>query len=261
MTDIKPIETEYNGFRFRSRLEARWAVFFDTLEIEYRYEPEGFDLDGEWYLPDFWVPEWECWVEIKPDIPKFMPFGKPVEKREYRLCEKLAGLTQKPALLIGGQPWVKPIPSNIVFGETEYGIAIFCHDMIPQFSEGSPNGVISHLPFSDYLALSPLSEGFFCLSHRLYGFIYQTYMESPELFGGLPLPCRGDAKSLIEADKVYFQNKYGQEHPKWHYGVASDRYLFSGGDKLYLEFHFSSSPLRPSGKLLQAFKDARQARF
>lgn len=25
---IKPIETIYNGYHFRSRLEARWAVFF-----------------------------------------------------------------------------------------------------------------------------------------------------------------------------------------------------------------------------------------
>jgi hypothetical protein len=38
--DIKPIETRYNGYRFRSRLEARWAVFFDTLGIEYQYELE-----------------------------------------------------------------------------------------------------------------------------------------------------------------------------------------------------------------------------
>ena len=40
----KAIETIYNGFRFRSRLEARWAVFFDNLSVKYRYEPEGFDL-------------------------------------------------------------------------------------------------------------------------------------------------------------------------------------------------------------------------
>jgi hypothetical protein len=26
----KAIETHYKGYRFRSRLEARWAVFFDT---------------------------------------------------------------------------------------------------------------------------------------------------------------------------------------------------------------------------------------
>lgn len=47
---MKAIETIYNNYHFRSRLEARWAVFFDTLGIEYRYEPEGYDLDGLWYL-------------------------------------------------------------------------------------------------------------------------------------------------------------------------------------------------------------------
>lgn len=53
---IKPIETEYNGYRFRSRLEARWAVFFDALGVDYEYEPEGFDLgDGIYYLPDFLI--------------------------------------------------------------------------------------------------------------------------------------------------------------------------------------------------------------
>jgi hypothetical protein len=39
---IKPIETRYKGYRFRSRLEARWAVFFDTMEIPWEYEKEGF---------------------------------------------------------------------------------------------------------------------------------------------------------------------------------------------------------------------------
>lgn len=53
---MKAIETHYNGYRFRSRLEARWAVFFDTLGVRYEYEPEGFELDdGTWYLPDFRV--------------------------------------------------------------------------------------------------------------------------------------------------------------------------------------------------------------
>ena len=53
---IKPIETIYNGYRFRSRLEARWAVFFDALGVEYEYEPEGFNLpNGGRYLPDFRV--------------------------------------------------------------------------------------------------------------------------------------------------------------------------------------------------------------
>lgn len=56
MADLKPIETFYNGFRFRSRLEARWAVFFDALGVRYEYEPEGFELpNGKYYLPDFRV--------------------------------------------------------------------------------------------------------------------------------------------------------------------------------------------------------------
>ena len=68
MSGIKPIETYYNGYRFRSRLEARWAVFFDALNIKYVYEPDGFELDGGYrYLPDFYLPETETYVEIKPE--------------------------------------------------------------------------------------------------------------------------------------------------------------------------------------------------
>lgn len=53
---IKPIETIYNSYRFRSRLEARWAVFFNALGVEFEYEPEGFVLpSGKYYLPDFRV--------------------------------------------------------------------------------------------------------------------------------------------------------------------------------------------------------------
>jgi len=63
---IKAIETTYRGYRFRSRLEARWAAVFDALNVQWEYEPEGFDVDGEWYLPDFWLVREHTWVEIKP---------------------------------------------------------------------------------------------------------------------------------------------------------------------------------------------------
>lgn len=56
---MEPIKTKYNGHLFRSRLEARWAVFLDALHVSYEYEPEGYVLDnGMWYLPDFRV---KCW--------------------------------------------------------------------------------------------------------------------------------------------------------------------------------------------------------
>lgn len=54
MSEIKAIQTKYKGYLFRSRLEARWAVFFDCCGVEYEYEPEGYDLgNGLMYLPDF----------------------------------------------------------------------------------------------------------------------------------------------------------------------------------------------------------------
>jgi hypothetical protein len=62
----RAIETRYKGYRFRSRLEARWAVFFDTLGVRWEYEKEGFDLGpAGWYLPDFWLPDLEVWLEVK----------------------------------------------------------------------------------------------------------------------------------------------------------------------------------------------------
>jgi len=66
---MKAIETVYNNYRFRSRLEARHAVFFDTLGIKWEYEKEGYDLYGTHYLPDFWLPGQDCFVEIKGQEP------------------------------------------------------------------------------------------------------------------------------------------------------------------------------------------------
>ena len=63
---IRAIETFYKGYRFRSRLEARWAVFFDAMEFNWVYEPEGFVLeDGTKYLPDFKLLNGP-YVEVKP---------------------------------------------------------------------------------------------------------------------------------------------------------------------------------------------------
>lgn len=67
---IKPIETKYKGYRFRSRLEARWAVFLDALNIRWEYEQEGFILsDNTKYLPDFQLPTFGggMYMEVKPD--------------------------------------------------------------------------------------------------------------------------------------------------------------------------------------------------
>ncbi len=63
---MKAIQTAYKGYLFRSRLEARWAVFFDACGIEWEYEPEGLMLnDGTCYLPDFYLSDFNCYFEVK----------------------------------------------------------------------------------------------------------------------------------------------------------------------------------------------------
>ena len=80
--ELRPIDTEYKGYRFRSRLEARWAVFFDAMEVQYEYEPEGFQVGGsEAYLPDFYLPDLRTYVEIKPT--NAFEFSVDDEKHEF----------------------------------------------------------------------------------------------------------------------------------------------------------------------------------
>lgn len=93
---IQAIETRYNGYRFRSRTEARWAVFFDALDVKYEYEKEGFHLPSGSYLPDFWIKEYAGkWVEIKGDLPT---------SKEIMLCSELAEISGRTVVLIWGQP-------------------------------------------------------------------------------------------------------------------------------------------------------------
>jgi hypothetical protein len=95
---IKAIETVYNGYRFRSRLEARWAVFFDCVGVKYQYEPEGFDLDGVWYLPDFYLPQLEMWAEVK---------AEQFSMNELEKAISLAINSKKPAIMLVGSPELK----------------------------------------------------------------------------------------------------------------------------------------------------------
>lgn len=68
---IKAIPTTYAGVNFRSRLEARWAAFFDLCAWKWDYEP--FDLEG--WTPDFLIRSaaGPILAEVKPaDVATFM---------------------------------------------------------------------------------------------------------------------------------------------------------------------------------------------
>jgi hypothetical protein len=96
---IAPLETRYAGYRFRSRIEARWAVFFTRLGLDWEYEEQGFKVHwagdpvartsgsvDAWpdvqhppgyvektqptrYLPDFQLPGLGLYLEVKPAMP------------------------------------------------------------------------------------------------------------------------------------------------------------------------------------------------
>ena len=105
MSNIKPIETEYKGYRFRSRLEAKWAVFFDEAQIPWRYEIEGYKLsNGVCYLPDFYLPTFQIYVEIKPDIQRTEKgWGAKVEEWEEK-CRYFRTDTGEAIVIVYGDP-------------------------------------------------------------------------------------------------------------------------------------------------------------
>lgn len=104
---MEPIETEYKGYRFRSRLEARWAVIFEWLGVEWRYEPQGYQLESYGcYLPDFKLPNFNAtlaqvnsrteagiWIEIK---------GGQSSTQEREKMRVLAEKTKRPSVIFCG---------------------------------------------------------------------------------------------------------------------------------------------------------------
>jgi hypothetical protein len=109
----KAIETRYKGYHFRSRLEARWAVFFDHLGLRWQFEPEGFDLTEHglgYYLPDFFLPDQNYWIEVKPDN-----FNDP---DAYRKLAYVGAATEARGLLVAGEPY-----HNVVMGSFDHYMA------------------------------------------------------------------------------------------------------------------------------------------
>lgn len=97
---ISAIETIYKGRRFRSRLEARWAIFFDAIDIGWEYETEGFQIGDSKYLTDFKLLSFgstkvDLFVEIKPRKPSI---------DEVKKCYEVSVGTNTDMLLICGTP-------------------------------------------------------------------------------------------------------------------------------------------------------------
>lgn len=109
MKTIKAIETRYKGYRFRSRLEARWAVYLDALNESWEYEKEGYSLASGCYLPDFWLSRMGVWLEVKPEEPT---------DHERQKCQELAFFTGDAVVIVKGLPGERHL-SVFCFDETD----------------------------------------------------------------------------------------------------------------------------------------------
>ena len=69
--NIAPTPVTYSGYNFRSWLEGKWAMVFDKLEVSWEYEAQNFNLGSDlgWYVPDFWLPEHQMFIEVKGPLP------------------------------------------------------------------------------------------------------------------------------------------------------------------------------------------------
>lgn len=95
---IQPIPTFYKGITYRSRVEARWQIFFNRLNLHAVWEKEGYPLPSGWYLPDYWITTLEHFAEVK---------GKEFSDVEIERCRELAIATGFPVLLLPDVPAVQ----------------------------------------------------------------------------------------------------------------------------------------------------------
>lgn len=243
-SQIKAIETRYKGYRFRSRLEARWAVFFDALNIPYEYEKQGYDLgqDGP-YLPDFWLPGHKLWMEVKGEEPT---------EDEHAKSAALARMTEWPVVIVSGQIggqfcevancWLASYQAHVHYGSP----GLYARHNLPRVYR------------EDVESSSLVIGGDWSNSWQLFDFV---------LSEGFSFTAIRSTESVLEeivkADLAYFLSKYGKDHPTWKHGwrvqtgwIAN----ITAGEWTSFQVRMDF-PGTPSDRVMDAFVAARSARF
>jgi len=65
------IRKDLGTFYFYSRWEANFARILNLLKIKWEFQPKTFDLKTQKYTPDFYLPEYDLFVEIKNFLSDF----------------------------------------------------------------------------------------------------------------------------------------------------------------------------------------------
>jgi hypothetical protein len=116
---MKAIPTLYKGRQYRSRLEARWAAFFDLLGWHTEYEP----IDFSGWIPDFVINEAETvYVEVKPII-KFPPDRDVMDEIDESECDKEVLIVGSTVPIHGGLiGWLRQDLSAVTDSDEAYWI-------------------------------------------------------------------------------------------------------------------------------------------
>lgn len=152
---MRPIETEYRSVTFKSRMEAKWAMFFDSVGIEWKYEQARYLVPGVGrYTPDFSLRSGvkSALAEVKPE----WPTGYEVHK-----CRSAAGQSGLAVAVLIGVPafahywtvtadneklvyvWMDgemlvPAPMDTAASEEEFGLLY--HDAVIKVSNARFDG-------------------------------------------------------------------------------------------------------------------------
>ena len=110
--DIEPKPTEYEGVIFRSRLEAKWAAFFDLIEWDWIYEP--CEING--YSPDFIINCTSDAYKTNTIIVEVKPSMFADDRYEKELIRKYNGVRSH-LLLLTENPFYENDYGNVVIGK------------------------------------------------------------------------------------------------------------------------------------------------
>jgi hypothetical protein len=73
-------EYKNSGIYMRSSWERQFADLLDINKVEWLYEPKTFNLIDCRYTPDFYLPKFDKWIEIKPQY-----FAESVEEKGNKM--------------------------------------------------------------------------------------------------------------------------------------------------------------------------------
>jgi hypothetical protein len=226
---------EPEGFSLRydyKEFVANWAIPFTMLEEVPLYESlrQTFrHLDGKeyWYLPDFYLPELNYWIEIKGRKPKREEVEKAFLLNQLALNaskKKMAGaktaaerqsaltefMNQGMYIIYGDVPWPHPSQKGNIFGfrGSAVGSVFTLLDIEPRIKEPEYRGLLrgslrlcwQECPLCLKIGIGKIGEPFCQSCHTKVAFHIRNYLASYPVMGEAGTKPLDLAKDLMNPE-------------------------------------------------------------